>query len=389
MFKQTVIKTDNLNSNLKELLSGILDENEMKSLDIGSNLSKSQKSAFDLFKKGKSLLVLGSAGCGKCLNFDTPVLMYDGSVKMVQNIQKDDLLMGDDSLPRKVLNTTTGKDTMYEVKNVKGESYIVNSHHILSLKYSNKKSISDRKQKNAYQVRWFDNKCINHNYKTFSYKNKNKKEVFDEANQFLKLIIENLYVDIPIKEYVKLKSIKQYLNGYSVPIYFPEKVLDFDPYIIGLWLGDGTANCTQITSKDSSIIKYLSQNLCKYNCYLSFPPSSIYGYNICSTNKHNPHFTESTNEFKRTLVNNNLLNNKHIPMIYKCNSRENRLKLLAGLLDSDGSYDRGCYEFTQSIEHEQLMDDVIYLCRSLGLLVIRIQRKRVGHIKEKKNTLTR
>jgi hypothetical protein len=41
--------------------------------------------------------------------------------------------------------------------------------------------------------------------------------------------------------------------------------------------------------------------------------------------------------------------NKHIPMIYKCNSRENRLKLLAGLIDSDGNLTGNEFEFTQTI----------------------------------------
>jgi intein/homing endonuclease len=61
-----------------------------------------------------------------------------------------------------------------------------------------------------------------------------------------------------------------------------------------------------------------------------------------------------------------MLNNKHIPNIYKLNSRENRLRLLAGLLDSDGYYDKEktSFEFTQ--KNEKLMDDVIYLSRSLG-----------------------
>jgi intein/homing endonuclease len=60
-----------------------------------------------------------------------------------------------------------------------------------------------------------------------------------------------------------------------------------------------------------------------------------------------------------------MINNKHIPHIYKCNSSENRLKLLAGLIDSDGHLIKnGGYEFTQ--KNEKLMDDVIYLARSLG-----------------------
>lgn len=40
--------------------------------------------------------------------------------------------------------------------------------------------------------------------------------------------------------------------------------------------------------------------------------------------------------------------------------------MLAGLIDSDGSYQAGCFEFSQSIKHEALIHDVIFLCRSLG-----------------------
>jgi ATP-dependent DNA helicase PIF1 len=71
MFKQTVIKTDNLNSNFKDMLAEFLDKDEMKSLDIGESLSKTQKNAFELFKKGESLLVLGCAGTGKSMLIKT------------------------------------------------------------------------------------------------------------------------------------------------------------------------------------------------------------------------------------------------------------------------------------------------------------------------------
>jgi hypothetical protein len=60
---------------------------------------------------------------------------------------------------------------------------------------------------------------------------------------------------------------------------------------------------------------------------------------------------------------NNLLNNKHIPDTYKFNSRENRLKLLAGLIDSDGYLSNNVYEFT--LKSEILVNDIIFLVRSL------------------------
>jgi hypothetical protein len=51
-------------------------------------------------------------------------------------LPKDELLMGDDNTPRKVLSTVTGKDTMYEIIQDNGDNYIVNSEHIISLKLS-------------------------------------------------------------------------------------------------------------------------------------------------------------------------------------------------------------------------------------------------------------
>jgi hypothetical protein len=60
----------------------------------------------------------------------------------------------------------------------------------------------------------------------------------------------------------------------------------------------------------------------------------------------------------------NLIRNKHIPDIYKYNSRVIRLAILAGLIDSDGYLGSNCYEIT--LVNKQLSDDILYLCRSLG-----------------------
>ena len=64
------------------------------------------------------------------------------------------------------------------------------------------------------------------------------------------------------------------------------------------------------------------------------------------------------------LRNNNLLNNKHIPDVYKYNSRETRLALLAGLMDTDGACSYGGFDYISV--SERLADDVVYLSRSLG-----------------------
>jgi superfamily II DNA or RNA helicase len=106
---------------------------------------------------------------------------------------------------------------------------------------------------------------------------------------------------------------------------------------------------------------FRSEKYSKYQLYLKYKRD--YDYNIKSTLK--------TNYFIDFLRNNNLLkktkddsNKKHIPHNYKCNSREIQLKILAGIIDSDGYCMKNCIEIVQ--KNETLLDDIIFIARSLG-----------------------
>ena len=70
-----------------------------------------------------------------CFGANIPILMWNGSTKMSQNIIVGDELVGDDGKKRTVLDTTTGVDTLYEVKQNSGMIYVVNSKHTLVLKH--------------------------------------------------------------------------------------------------------------------------------------------------------------------------------------------------------------------------------------------------------------
>jgi hypothetical protein len=331
-----------------------------------------------------TVLLLGRRRSGKCLEKGTEIIMYDGHIKKIEDITVGDLVMGDDSTPRMVLGTNNGLDTMYKITNQKGESYTVNSEHILSLKYTAKKNIRDRVDRDSYQVFWFDKVNIKLAYKTFSYKNKTKDDVYKDANIYLDSLIDDRYIDIPIKKYMSLsKKYTDNLHGYQVPIEFQHKKIEIDPYMLGIWLGDGSANTSIITNQDSSVIKYFKENLGQYKCYLNFEQNSgHYKYRINGDGSGK----QNSNYFLNTLRKYNLLDNKHIPHNYKCNSRENRLKLLAGLIDADSSYKDGCFEITQSLEHETLLDDIIYLSRSLGFSCYKNKKKTTWTYKGEKKT---
>jgi len=320
----------------------------------------------NLYTPYRGLLLYHGLGSGKCHAKGTPIIMYDGKIELIENIKVGDLLMGDDSTPRRVTSLARGKDKMYEIVPVKGEKYTVNEEHILCLKASGmpKLSINNHKSNTNYNIQWIQNNKFQS--KTFTFQKENEKslqEMKEKAELFLKQIkskketSENI-IEIAVKDYLDLSDKKKnMLKGYKVAVDFPEKELPMDPYMIGYWLGDGTSRDSTITSQDSTVLYYFAKNLPQYGLSLNLRQGSYY-YGISGDGK------RGNNVFLTTLKELELQNNKHIPSLYKCNSRENRLKLLAGLIDSDGSYSNGIFEFSQ--KNEILMDDVIYLARSLG-----------------------
>lgn len=92
-----------------------------------------QKWMEDNFEQFQSILLYHRIGSGKCFQINTPILMFDGSIKMVQDVVVGDLVMGDDSTQRSVLSLGRGEDNMYNIIPKFGDPYVVNSEHILVL----------------------------------------------------------------------------------------------------------------------------------------------------------------------------------------------------------------------------------------------------------------
>jgi hypothetical protein len=254
------------------------------------------------------------------------VIMFSGKIKPIKDLKIGDQLMGDDNTPRNIINVYKSHGPLYKIKQINGEEYIVNENHILSLKLS--------------YIGWKPQHRKQNKYKTINNKKYQKGEV----------------VDINVEDYIKLThNHKKTLKGYKSIINFPAKELPIDPYIIGLWLGDGTSITSCITNQDSAILHYLVHKLPEYNCYLQY--HHRFYYRINGVKKYDNYIMQQL----RIL---NLIDNKHIPDIYKYNSRENQLKLLAGLLDTDGSYLRNCYDIIQ--KNYILAKDIEFVARCLG-----------------------
>jgi hypothetical protein len=137
-------------------------------------------------------------------------------------------------------------------------------------------------------------------------------------------------------------------------------------------LGDGTSSASAITNIDKEIIDYLKTTI--PDMEMELKRRKIKGEDtICYYMKG---IRRNNNVFLQELQNSNMINNKHIPHKYKFTSRENRLNLLAGLVDTDGSLALGnCYDIIQ--KSTVLANDIVFISRSCGL-AITIEKCRKG-----------
>ena len=235
--------------------------------------------------------------------------------------------------------------------------YITSSIHI-----SNKKT-----NKGTY---WSFNYYVafkkKHKYGYFNQEERDNiiKDIEKEKNNFDTLLTINkneLTHDI-IKHFRYVKPIIEY----------EEQLLGIDPYILGVWLGDGDCVRPCLTNIDIPIIeawKNYGESI-GYNITTSNTKERKTNVKIGEThyiqNYHivKPKGNGTNNIFNDNLKKYNLIKNKHIPNEYLYNTIDNRLKLLAGLIDTDGSLARQTYEISQ--KNEKLSNDIVELCRSLG-----------------------
>lgn len=312
------------------------------------------------YREKKNIFLTGSGGC---LDPDTDILMYDGSIKKVVDVKVGDKLMGDDSKCRNVLSTTSGIDDMYLISPKKGDPFICNSDHILTLMKPNP-YIQYREQKTSpYYVCYYNDK----GRKSKSFK------TYELANTFMKNLDKDLTFDIGLQDFLKIsESARKDLYLYHTGVDFDKKEVSLDPYLLGYWLGDGTSMSPNITTADIEIVDEFNRILNSSGMECRKIPSALYGYRIGLQHNHDNYHGESSkpkNLFTQSLKKYNLLNNKHIPDDYKLNDRNTRLKVLAGLIDSDGHVygNQTNIEITQ--KSYKLAKDIEYLCFSLGFMV--------------------
>ena len=183
-----------------------------------------------------------------CVSKDTPILMWNGDTKMSQDINIGDKLVGDDGTVRTVQKLTNGHTKMYDVKQLRGETYTVTEKHILSLKVGFHKSIFWNSTKQRWTIKWIEIGTMQLKSKFFENK--------IDAQNFLDNIEDIDVIDISVEDYLQVpKNVKERLYGFkSSAIQWPKAEVLLDPYILGMWLGDGCQKGAAFTSADTILI---------------------------------------------------------------------------------------------------------------------------------------
>lgn len=150
---------------------------------------------------------------------------------------------------------------------------------------------------------------------------------------------------------------------YQIPLYQPilgwPKELPVQPYTLGAWLGDGRNNNPDIcgSADDYAIVEAIVKD----------------GYSI---SWHTTHKTTGVEYYgfaglrdglqKMGMCHSRKRVEKHIPGIYMCASIQQRLELLAGLIDTDGCLRRKEHRYDFTTAEEMLKEDFISLVSTFG-----------------------
>jgi len=279
--------------------------------------------------KYRRALLEGGTASSKCLGRGTRVVMADLTLKAVEDIAVDDVLMGIDGKPRRVLSLYRGQDDLYKIKQARGIDYIVSSNHILSLREC-----------------W---KELRRN------EPKGKRVYIGHTNPYT-------VINISLQNYLQkgYRWRRRHKGWKLAGVELPERKVLVEPYFLGLWLGDGTRGNTNITNSDKEIIDYLKWFAVRNNLTYGKIKDDKYGHTLVRTTR------REANPLRKALRDYGIFEDKRIPKEYLNNSRQVRLELLAGLIDSDGFKTNKGGMFAINQTKKELAEDILLLVRSLG-----------------------
>ena len=263
----------------------------------------------ETIRKGSITFLIARANVGKALSLDTKILTPKGWIKN-KDIKIGDYVIGRDGQPTRVLGVfPQGITDTYKVIFNDGREVITNPEHL-----------------------WAIDSCYYKEPKVLTTK---------EIGRLLKS-----------KHYRSRLYTPSYSGNHGI-----NKELPIHPYVLGVLLGDGCL--TQLTplcniSKYFKPNKEIAKKISEHYQIKEYSKDGLYGICDSSIVKYLCKKKLNTQSY-----------NKYIPEEYlQGTSKEQRLELLQGLLDTDGSQCKSYNEF--STTSERLAKDIQQLSWSLG-----------------------
>ncbi len=279
----------------------------------------------------RTLLVLPTG----CHAEGQKVLMANGQAKNVEDVQLGDRLLGADGQPRTVLNINRGTGPLYRIIPVKGDPFVVTGDHKLTLvrtgEYSNPK----------FPCQMHAGELVDVSVLEWLSWSENQKH---------------------LHKLIRCDGIEEFPGAYMPPYYV-------EPYFLGILLGDGgLKHSISVTTPDPEIVEELERQAKKFDSHLRTVPAgkaTTYIFSVDKGKGGGRGGAPIINCLKELGVAGKLSGDKFVPEIYLRSSKDIRLDVLAGLIDTDGHLRCGGYDFIS--KSERLANDVVFLSRSCGL----------------------
>lgn len=270
-----------------------------------------------------------SRSTGKALVLDTPIycISKNGEIekKILKDIKLGDILIDKDGQQTKVIQLhPIIYDDVYEIEFDDGEIIQCNKDHLWTV-YDNRNDkikAADRELKNITTLELF-------NY----YQTNNKRK-------------------------------------YSIPIVKPielsKKYYDVNPYLLGLYIGDGICGTSNIAVDFWEVDDQINQLKKRDGDWIYTPVSKKGRERDGKILIEHPDDKNNRHEFSKQLKKIGVYKQKIIPSLYKNGSIEQRKEFLRGIFDSDGSVNKkgNCF-FRQ--KNKQILLDVSEILFSLGI----------------------
>lgn len=301
---------ETLRSKAQGVIDGVEAEGDITTLTLGEFLSREDPDYAwvipGLLERGDRLILTGSEGLGKALALDTPILTTNGWSDM-GSIKVGSEVFHPDGSPVRVIAATDVMQNRpcYRLTFSDGSQIIADEQHLwLTETVGSREADARARKRGDTKPRGTDQR---------------HKRAHHPAIVTTGQIADSVRV--------RSSNVANHAVPVSSPIQWPDADLPIAPYVLGAWLGDGTSRGSGFTCADQGII----DEIAKHEPVRTL--SGNYSWSISGGKAGR----KRGHSLKERLSSLDLLQNKHIPKAYLQASVDQRLELLRGLMDTDGS----------------------------------------------------